>query len=63
MANTLKQAVVQYDLEGIEPRFLAQYFNGESEFLDQSIVEYSSLTVEEKATFDAFKALCESKMV
>jgi hypothetical protein len=60
MAKELRQTVAQYNLEGIDQRFLVQY--SEDGLNDQAIVEYSSLTEEEKATFDAFKALCESKM-
>ena len=64
MANTLKQTVAQFDLEGIDKRMLVQYQESEQqEFqFSQNIVEYSSLTTEEKATFDAFQILCESKM-
>jgi len=64
MAKTLKQTVSQFDLEGIGKRMLVQYQESEQqEFqFSQNIVEYSSLTTEEKAVFDAFQNLCESKM-
>ena len=62
--NTLIQAVVQ--VAAVDPletpaRALVQY--DQDEVWTQVAVAYSSLTVEEKAVYDAFIALCESKMV
>lgn len=59
--NTIKQTVVQYNLDGVPQRMIVQYTNDQSEDT-QVIINYDSLTAEEKATFDAFKTLSESKM-
>jgi len=59
--NTIKQTVVQYNLGGVPQRMIVQYTNDQSEDT-QVIINYDSLTAEEKATFDAFKTLSESKM-
>ena len=59
--NTIKQTVVQYNLDGVPQRMIVQYTNDQSEDT-QVIINYDSLTAEEQATFDAFKKLSESKM-
>lgn len=59
--NTIKQTVVQYNLDGVPQRMIVQYTNDQSEDT-QVIINYDSLTAEEKETFDAFKTLSESKM-
>lgn len=60
--NTIKQTVVQYNIDEFVPkRMIVQYTNNQSEDT-QVIVNYDDLSVDEKATFDAFKALSESKM-
>jgi len=59
--NTIKQTVVQYNLDGVPQRMIVQYTDDQSEDT-QVIINYDSLTAEEKATFDAFKTLSESKM-
>ena len=60
--NTIKQTVVQYNIDEFVPkRMIVQYTNDQSEDT-QAIVNYDDLSVDEKATFDAFKALSESKM-
>jgi hypothetical protein len=59
--NTIKQTVVQYNLDGVPQRMIVQYTNDQSEDT-QVIINYDTLTAEEQATFDAFKALSESKM-
>jgi len=63
MANTLIQTVTQEPKNTIPKRVFIQYDNGVSDEPVQQIVNYEDLTTEEKATFDAYKALCESKMV
>ena len=60
--NTIKQTVVQYNIDEFVPkRMIVQYTNDQSEDT-QVIVNYDDLSVDEKATFDSFKALSESKM-
>lgn len=59
--NTIKQTVVQYSLDGVPQRMIVQYTNDQSEDT-QVIVNYDDLSVDEKATYDAFKTLSESKM-
>ena len=59
--NTIKQTVVQYNLDGVPQRMIVQYTNDQSEDT-QVIVNYDLLTSEEQATYDAFKALSESKI-
>ena len=59
--NTIKQTVVQYNLDGVPQRMIVQYTNDQSEDT-QVIINYDTLTAEEQATFDAFKVLSESKM-
>lgn len=58
--KTINQAVSQY-YELPEERVIVQYYdeNGSSQ---QKIVSYSELTTEQKATFDAYKVLCETLM-
>ena len=62
MANILNQVVVQENLEGIDKRMIVQYTDDVTSDSSQSIVDYSTLTVEEKATYDAFIALSNSKI-
>ena len=62
MANILNQIVVQENVEGIEKRMIVQYTDDVTEESSQVIVDYSTLTVEEKATYDAFIALSNSKI-
>lgn len=59
--NTIKQTVVQYNLDGVPQRMIVQYTNDQSDDT-QVIINYDTLTAEEQATFDAFKVLSESKM-
>jgi len=59
--NTIKQTVVQYNLDGVPQRMIVQYTNDQSDDT-QVIINYDTLTTEEQATFDAFKVLSESKM-
>lgn len=64
MANVLKQVVTQ-QAEGVIPkRAVIQYYDDAApEEKKQVIVNYDDLTTEEKADFDAFITLSESKMV
>lgn len=62
MANILNQIVVQENVEGINKRMLVQYKDDVTEESSQVIVDYNSLTAEEKATYDAFIALSNSKI-
>ena len=62
MANILNQIVVQENVEGINKRMLVQYTDNVTNENSQSIVDYDTLTVEEKITFDNFIALGSSKM-
>ena len=63
MALIYKQTVTQETTQGIDERLIVQYFDDVAEEDKQNIVNYDDLTTEEKATFDAYKTLCESKMV
>jgi uncharacterized lipoprotein YehR (DUF1307 family) len=62
MANILNQVVVQENVEGIEKRMIVQYKDDITEESSQVIVDYDSLTAEEKAIYDAFIALSNSKI-
>lgn len=62
MANILNQVVVQENVEGIEKRMIVQYTDDATGENGQSIVEYSTLTAEEKTTFDNFIVLSNSKI-
>lgn len=62
MANILIQETTQQAKETIPTRLIVQYVNDANED-KQTITNYEDLTTEEKATFDAYQALCESKMV
>ena len=67
MANIYKQSVSQENnnVIGIDTpkRFIVQYYDDVAEQDKQEIVNYDDLTTEEKAAYDAFQALCESKMI
>jgi len=63
MANILKQTNTQQEQTPIPKRLIVQYYDDVAEENKQTITNYEDLTVEEKATFDAYQALCESKMV
>ena len=64
MANILRQVIAR-EAEGIIPkRMIVQYYDDAApEEKKQVIVNYDDLTTEEKADFDAFITLSESKMV
>ena len=62
MANILNQVVVQENVEGIEKRMIVQYTDDVTEESPQVIVDYSTLTAEEKATYDAFITLSNAKI-
>jgi hypothetical protein len=62
MANILNQVVVQDNVEGINKRMIVQYTDDVTSENSQVIVDYNSLTAEEKATYDAFITLSESKI-
>lgn len=62
MANILNQIVVQENVEGIEKRMIVQYTDDVTEESSQVIVDYDSLTTEEKSTYDAFITLSNSKI-
>ena len=63
MANILNQVVVQDNVEGIEKRIIVQYKDDVTEESSQVIVDYDSLTAEEKVTYDTFITLSNSKIV
>jgi len=62
MAKTIKQIVVQDNLENVPKRFLVQYYDDVAEQDGQEIVFYSDLTTEEKSTYDNFIAFSNSKI-
>jgi len=59
--NTIKQTVIQYNLDGVPERMIIQYTNESGED-EQVIVSYADLKVSEKSVFNSFKTLCTSKM-
>ena len=63
MANILKQVVTQKGNAEIPQRIIVQYYDDVAEEDKQTITNYDDMTTEEKATYDAFIALSESKMV
>ena len=62
MANILNQVVVQENVEGIEKRMIVQYTDDVTEESSQVIVDYSTLTAEEKSIYDAFITLSNSRI-
>jgi hypothetical protein len=62
MANILKQTVVQESTGTVGQRMIVQYKDDITLLDDQVIINYTDLSVEEKATFDAFIALTETKI-
>jgi hypothetical protein len=63
MAKILKQVVTQEAIGLVPKRIIVQYFDDVAEEDKQTITNYDDMTTEEKATFDAFITLSESKMV
>ena len=63
MANILKQSVTQKTTEFTSLRVLVQYVDDATNEDKQQVVNYEDLTTEEKEIFDAYQAICESKMV
>lgn len=64
MANVLKQVVEQEAQGDIPQRMIVQYYDDAApETPLQVIVNYDDLTTGEKADFDSFISLAESKMV
>jgi hypothetical protein len=63
MAKELKQSVTQYNIdEFVAVRTIVQFVDSETAEESQVIVNYSDLSAEEKATFDAYETLCETLM-
>ena len=63
MAKELKQSVTQYNIDEFVPvRAIVQFVDSETGEEAQVIVNYADLSAEEKATFDAYKTLCETLM-
>ena len=62
MAKTIKQIVVQDNLDNVSKRFIVQYYDDVAEQDGQEIIFYSDLTAEEQATYDAFITLSNSKI-
>ena len=61
MAKELKQSVTQYNIDEFVPvRTIVQFVDSETAEEAQVIVNYADLS--EKATFDAYKTLCETLM-
>jgi hypothetical protein len=57
----LKQSVTQYNIDEFVPKRVIVQFSENSEDA-QVIVEYSSLTTEQKAIFDSYEELCVTLM-
>lgn len=63
MAKELKQSVTQYNIDEFIPvRTIVQFVDAETSEEAQVIVNYADLSNVEKATFDAYKNLCETLM-
>ena len=66
MAKVLKQTVVQDSIDdvfgGIPKRIIVQWKDDADNSEDQKIVEYDSMTTEEKAIYDTFIKMCEVYM-
>jgi hypothetical protein len=61
MAKELKQSVTQYNIDEFVPkRVIVQFIENEQE--NQVIVDYNSLTEDEKIIFDNYQILCETLM-
>lgn len=61
MAKELKQSVTQYNIdESVPKRVIVQFTENEQE--NQVIVNYDSLTADEKIIFDNYQILCEILM-
>ena len=57
----LKQVVTQYAIdELIEKRIIVQF--SENEMNNQIIVNYDSLSIEQKSIFDQYQSLCQILM-
>lgn len=63
MGNILKQVVTQKGNVEIPQRIIVQYYDDVAEEDKQIILNYDGMTTEEKATYEAFITLSESKMV
>ncbi len=57
----LKQAVTQYNIDEFVPKRVIVQFSENSED-SQVIVQYDSLTTEQKAIFDSYEELCVTLM-
>ena len=62
MAKTIKQIVVQDNLDNVPKRFIVQYYDDVAEKDGQEIIFYSDLTAEEQATYDNLITLGNSKI-
>ena len=62
MAKTIKQIVVQDNLDNVSKRFIVQYYDDVAEQDGQEIIFYSDLTAEEQATYDNLITLGNSKI-
>ena len=56
--NEVLQTIQQLNIESVNERLIIQYSNEQTQ--DQKIIDYNSLTDEEKAIFDSFKTLCNT---
>lgn len=63
MAKELKQSVTQYNIDEFVPvRAILQFIDAETSEENQVVISYTDLSEGEKATFDAYKTLCETLM-
>ena len=56
--NEVLQTIQQLNIESVNERLIIQYSNEQTQ--DQKIIDYNSLTDEEKAIFDSFKTMCNT---
>lgn len=63
MANTLKQAVVQYDVNNLPQRLIVQYVDDQTNEEKQEIIERDSMGNPDVQIFDNFKNLVEQHML
>ena len=64
MADILKYELTQLNVENVPKRSLLNYYDDASPEVPKSLtIVYDDLSVEDKATFDSYIAMLESKMV
>lgn len=63
MAKTLKQAVVQYDVNGLPQRMICQYVDTVTGEEQQTIINRDEMGNPDKQIFDNFKTMVEQHIL